>query len=197
MDKHRNQLLFQFGNVCLTSLQCSLMDSNMLGGLSTIDTPIVLTDPKPKTECSCLDMLNYGAKKCFFTVKKYVFILLWNVRFFSNKIFISTALFLTSSGNSKCRKSQSVKSIKILYILFKLYFFHSDDVTYEMMLIEKSCKNYAAFCFLFLTGQSYGYVNHDKAAQHIGVHEGALATGKDYVTKLKKKLATLLIHHNI
>lgn len=69
MDKHRNQLLFQFGNVCLTSLQCSLMDSNMLGGLSTIDTPIVLTDPKPKTECSCLDMLNYGAKKCFFTVK--------------------------------------------------------------------------------------------------------------------------------
>ena len=106
-------------------------------------------------------------------------------------------LFLTSSENSKCRKSQSVKSIKILYILFKLYFFHSDDVTYEMMLIEKSCKNYAAFCFLFLTGQSYGYVNHDKAAQHIGVHEGVLATGKDYVDKLKKKLATLLIHHNI
>jgi hypothetical protein len=50
---------------------------------------------------------------------------------------------------------------------------------------------------LFLTGQSYGYVNHDKAAQHIGVHEGVLETGKDYVDKLKKKLATLLIHHNI
>ena len=147
---------------------------------------------KTKNRTWLLRYVELRCKKMFFTVKN-----MSSFCFEMYDSFQTKFLFLTSSGNSKCRKSQSVKSIKILYILFKLHFFHSDDVTYEIMLIEKSCKNYAAFCFLFLTGQIYGYVNHDKAAQHIGVHEGALKTGKDYVDKLKKKLATLLIHHNI